>query len=133
MQLRKPTRRFRFFRFRLRTFLIFTALLGGVLGWQLRLSRERRAVLDWLDERGPVFKVYGDPSGPTIAVGSADAWTVHKVAPSVWWRRLLGETPAPLEIDYPESATPDEIERVRAAFPNAQLNWQGQVLRFGGM
>jgi hypothetical protein len=116
-----PRRRFQF---RLRTLLIAVALLAvacAYVGWQLKIVRQRAVVLNWLQERAPLTTVvYGTP-GYDSQQDARGRWSVAINDPDTpWLRRLLGDHWI-MTIIHPTAAADNEIERVRKAFPEAQL------------
>ena len=116
-----PRRRFQF---RLRTLLIVVTLLGvacAYVGWQAKIVRQRAAMLNWLQGRTPLKNVvYGTP-GYDSEQDARGRWSVAINDPDLpWLRRLLGDHWI-MTIIHPTAAADDEIERVRKAFPEAQL------------
>jgi hypothetical protein len=116
-----PRRRFQF---RLRMLMIVVTLLAvacGYVGWQAKVVRQRAEVLNWLQERGPLkHVVYGTP-GYDTEQDVHRRWSVAINDPDLpWLRRLLGDHWI-MTIIHPTAAVDDEIERVRKAFPEAQL------------
>jgi hypothetical protein len=112
------------FQFRLRTLMIAVTLLAvacAYVGWQLEIVRQRADVLNWQQERAPLKNVaYGTP-GYDSEQDARGRWSVAINDPDLpWLRRLLGDHWIVTAI-HPTAATDDEIERVRKAFPEAQL------------
>lgn len=94
----KPKRRL--LTYSVRTLLIAVTIFCMWLGWQVSIVRERKAVVKLLDHlAGPVgFSAYEDPPYVNVV------------------RRMLGDVP-PLYSLHIYDATPDEIQRVKSAFP----------------
>jgi hypothetical protein len=104
-----PRRRFQF---RLRTLFIGVTLLAvplGYVGWQVKIVRERKAIIE---------------GNELIGAMAIDASGRDKVAPGrpdiPWIRRLLGDQDY-LNIFAPRSATDEDIERFRSVFPEAEV------------
>src|SRR5438045_876155 len=94
-----PRRRFQF---RLRTLMIVVTLLAGVcgyVGWQVKIVRERRRLLDRVEaaDKGIV---------------------VEETTPFL--RRLLGDRSV-LRFDLPMETSADERRRIHDIFPEAMI------------
>jgi hypothetical protein len=106
-----PKRKRRRFQFRLRTLLIGVAILAvpcAYVGRQAMIVRERQTII----------------KNELINAMTIDASGRDKVAPGrpdiPWIRRLLGDEDC-LKIFAPRSATDEDIERFRSAFPEAEV------------
>ena len=84
----------RWFQFGLRTMFVVVALVAVFLGWELRLIRQRQAIVQMVRERGGL------------------ATTTPSPLP---WRRLLGDEEMEVYgfLDLSES----EVHRIRYYFP----------------
>jgi hypothetical protein len=95
----QPSRRRRF-QFRLRTLMIVVTLLAvpcGYIGWQARIVRERRDLLASQFVKSSINDGNGSMS---------------------WIRRSLGDE-AYVFLYLSETATPDVVDRIKIAFPEA--------------
>jgi len=102
----KPRRRW--FQFRLRTLLIGMMLLAvpcGYMGWQAKIVRERKGVLELVVQQGgtisPLINAPPDDLPPLV-------------------RRLLGDEPIGL-IEFQQPITTEELQSIAAAFPEADI------------
>ena len=103
-----PTRRW--FRFSLRTVLVTSAVLAGVLGWiamNAHLVQTRRAMLTSIVDHGGSYgtEIY-DPRTEPVDIP--------------WIRKWLGDETV-FWIGLRNGSTADEIERVKAIFPEADV------------
>jgi hypothetical protein len=103
-----PRRRFQF---RLRTLMIAVTLLAipcGYLGWQAKIVRDRRAMIDRVVsiDNGFRMKIDFRMTEPAVSVP--------------WIRRLLGDEAIDY-IDLPLDTEIEERQRIRAAFPEAHI------------
>jgi hypothetical protein len=102
-----PRRRFQF---RLRSLMIMVTLLAvpcAYVGWQVRLVRERRDILD--NRTKHATAIYGMVDPPSLTLGV---------------RRWLGDV-AVRQFFFNADATDDEIEVTRRALPEAEV-WRGE-------
>jgi hypothetical protein len=113
------------FQFRLRTLLIGVTLLGavgGLLGREWQIVRERASEIRWLEERGPLPPfAKSEPCYPYYQGGN-NRWEITiNDAELPWHRRLLGDHLLQ-EIVYPTTAAEVDRNRVKAAFPEANIH-----------
>ena len=125
MESTPPTRR-RWSRFSLRTLLVVVTLFALWLGWELKIVRERKAVLEWVkaNKGATWFAKYG--TATTMKMKPAPKFHNPKavdVAPRIpFWRSWLGdEAVYCFELPFPEEA--GSRERVLRSFPEAQI-WE---------
>ena len=98
------------FQFRLRSLMIMVTLLAvpcAFVGWQVRLVRERRDILD--NRINHATAIYGMFDPPSLTLGV---------------RRWLGDV-AIRQFFFNADATDDEVEETRRAFPEAEV-WRGE-------
>jgi hypothetical protein len=103
----RPRRRFQF---RLRTLMIGVTLLAGVcgyVGWQAKIVRERRAMLQTIEAAGGQYAAVADGNLPAGMTGPN------------WIRRLLGDV-AVVEIDFHASSL--SRDNVKERFPEADCH-----------
>jgi len=104
--------------FSLRLMFVIVALLGVWLGLEVRNVRRRADVLKWLDERRPVYRE------TTITVFEQNEYKrwYYRIddANLSWVRRFLGDHRVS-SVDYPTEAKSEELDRVKAAFPEADF------------
>ena len=101
------------FQFRLRTLMIGVALLAipcAYVGWQAKIVRDRKAVARWIEERN------GDLSDNITT-------PLHgPYQPQVsWLRRTLGDKGV-ADVLFPKPLTDDDKQRIKDAFPEAELS-----------
>ena len=104
-----PKRKRRWFQFSLRSLMIgvtlFCVAVGGYIGWQAKIVRERKAMLAQLsaaDWRRPEFR-----------------W--HSPTPQIpWLRRILGDKPVAMLV-VPPNADQQAIAEIRQMLPEADL------------
>ena len=97
------------FQFRLRTLMIVVTLLAvplGYVGWQVRMVRERKACLERI-----VF----------LQGAYAPSPHSHKSAGPSQLRLWLGDWPIDTISLPAESARTDDVERIKATFPEAKF------------
>ncbi len=97
-------------RFRLRTLLIGVTLLAivcGYIGWQVKIVRERRAMLQTIAATGGQYVAVPDGKLPAGMAGPN------------WFRRLLGDVVV-IEIDFHASSLSQDY--LRAQFPEADCH-----------
>jgi len=117
----------RWFRFSLRTMFVVVTAFGLWLGLEVRDARQRADVLAWLGARRPLDKPLVTP-GYDAAQNENNRWA-YRIADSElsWFRRLLGDHFV-IVIVHPSRATPEELQRVKLAFPEAVIHeWDGPV------
>jgi hypothetical protein len=106
MESPTPSSRCRF-QFRLRTLMIGVTLfcvVGGRLGREVTIARERESMRKWIEQNG----------------GWCGVWLGHDECEPPFLRRLFGDR----QIGYvhvPQNATDDDIQRIEAVYPNANL------------
>ncbi len=97
----------RWFQFSLRTLFVIVAIccIGmGWLGWELHIVQSRKALLNWIADTH-CYYVTDDFAEP---------------AQVSWIRRLLGDHEI-TGIELLESTDVKQLERIKAAFPEAQI------------
>ena len=119
-----PTRR-RWFQFSLGTMLLLMTLLCVWLAWQVRIVRERQALMAFLKEQGGTtmtLKDWRDPSayGGYAPSGSAPSVVAPPQISVPFWRQWMGDEPI-VEVVYPPDSAESDIESARAAFPEAEV------------
>jgi hypothetical protein len=100
-----PKRKCRRFYFSLRTLMIGVTLLAvplGYVGWQATIVRDRKSELN----RAVNMRLTGIESDPAKAIP--------------WLRRLLGDVSIN-SISMPAETTIDELDRLRALFPESRV------------
>jgi hypothetical protein len=108
----RPTRRW--LRFSIRTLLTCVAL-AAVLAWMGRdvwTVVQRQAARRWLQQIGGTVDSLDDWNGQHL-LQQPDPGTVSRL------RRWFGDEPV-VEVTLPSMASSAEVERARAAFPEAQ-------------
>jgi hypothetical protein len=98
------------FQFRLRTLMILVALLAipcAYVGWQAKLVRQRRDLLDHRIKHANAIYGMVDPPSLTLRM-----------------RQWLGDV-AVGQIFFDADATDDEVEETRRAFPEAEV-WKNE-------
>jgi hypothetical protein len=88
------------FSFTLTAFLLAVTAVCLWLGWQSRIVHERRDVLQMIKARGGLV----DPRSAGDGLSS-------------WFFGALGDEPVSCIYIYPDEFSDDEIDRIRAAFP----------------
>ena len=109
----RPRRRW--LAFRLRTLFVVVTLLACWLGWELRIVRERQAMLRWVEEhRGSVDEFDQPGTGMGLRLQ-----TNRRKFPAM--RRLFGDAPIAFLLFYePEGrAEQKDVDRISAMFPEA--------------
>jgi hypothetical protein len=102
-----PKRKRRWFQFSLRTLLIVVTLLAaplGYVGWQAKIVRERRALLDSIKAAG----------------GSDLTDVLHNSAippPPPWLRRILGDQTVEVLL-VPATTNEETLARIHRLFPD---------------
>jgi hypothetical protein len=102
-----PRRRFQF---RLRTLMILVALMAvpcAYVGWQAKIVRERRALLDQIEAAGG-----GDETA--VFYNSASP------PPPPWLRRILGDETIELLL-VPSTTDEETMARIHLLFPDTQI------------
>ena len=95
------------FQFRLRTLMIGVALFCVAGGWfahEAHIASERQALRKWIEQHGCWSGV----------------WLGHDDDAPSFIRRLLGDQPVGY-VHVPKDATDEDIQRIEAVFPNANL------------
>jgi hypothetical protein len=111
-----PKRKRRWFQFSLRTLMIVVTLLAipcGYVGWQAKIVRERRAVLDRITKTGGY---YHETPRPDPATGYN--WHDRYEPPLI--RRWLGERPIHT-IELPFGFPDAELKQIDEMFPGAYV------------
>jgi hypothetical protein len=112
-----PKRKRRRFQFRLRTLMIgvtlFCVAVGGYVGWQAKIVRERKPILDDVLKRGGIAHADYTLSQPQL-----QRVYLSRVS---WFREWLGDH-AMKWIILPTGATLEEEQRVRSLFPEAEVS-----------
>jgi hypothetical protein len=106
MEADPPKRKRRWFQFSLRSLMIFTmvvAIACGWVGWQAKIVRDRKSELN----RAVNLRLIG-----------IDSEDQAKAIP--WVRRLFGDVSVN-SISMPPDTTIDELERLRALFPESRV------------
>ena len=113
----KPKRRW--FRFSLRTLFVVVTIFGVWLGWQLKIVRERKALLAEMGGEQPTLEeMEADPSGQDRL--SATRFQYARVP---LYRRLLGDKSYPDLAFAVQAATSSPLlERIERAFPESMLD-----------
>jgi hypothetical protein len=115
------TPRRRWFQFRLRKILIGLVLFGVACGYVAREAtriKSRCDILVWLDARTTYMPFYDkNPDSMKVLVVWGATLDDSRLP---WLRRTLGDHFV-REIKYGKDATPDELERIRANFPEAEI------------
>jgi hypothetical protein len=127
MQNEQPKSKRRWLQFSLRTLLIGVTLVAipcGYVGWQAKIVRERATVFDWLRERAPLESVPKVTPGYYAGQDANGRWSVGFYDVDLpWLRGLLGDHWIS-EIVHPTDAPASDIQRVKAAFPEASvISW----------
>ena len=112
----KPKRRW--FSFSLRTMFVVVTIFGVWLGWQLKIVRERKAVLAEI-KRTEKSQFDDDYIGLESEFDPDDRVDLESARIS-FGRRLLGDESC-LFLALPKSLDPQWIERAEAAFPEAEI------------
>jgi hypothetical protein len=102
-----PKRKRRRFQFSLRSLLIVVTLfcvVGGRLGREATIARERESMRKWVQQNG----------------GWCGVWLGHDEGEPPFLRRLFGDRRVGY-VHVPQNATDDDIQRIEAIFPNANL------------
>jgi hypothetical protein len=109
----------RWFRFSLRTMFLLVTTVCGILGWNLKIVRERQAAMKWLEDLGGsamdcqcIYSMMLD--GPRVVRSYND-----KLRPS-WLRKVLGDKKI-MTVELPPTLTTIERNRIWAIFPEAQI------------
>jgi hypothetical protein len=106
------------FQFRLRTLMIVVTLLAvvcGYVGWQAKIVRERRAMVDWINNHSGLVGI--------------NCPMPRKLTPSIAWVRELLEDPAIFRIELQPDTDATDVQRIRSLFPEADV----LVIDFGGL
>ena len=109
----------RWFSFSLRTMFVVVTVFGVWLGWQLKIVRDRKALLAEIShEQHTLEEMEADPSGNG---GSNAHWAADfPFARIPLYRRLLGDKSYPHLVL--EATSPQLLERIENAFPEATLD-----------
>jgi hypothetical protein len=109
-QADRPKRKRRWFQFSLRTLMIVVTLLAvacGYVGWQAKIVRERRAMVDWINNHNGLVTInYPMPRRPPHSVASV--------------RELLGDH-AIVRIELQPDTDATNVQRIRSLFPEATI------------
>jgi hypothetical protein len=93
------------FRFSLRAIFVMVTVFALWLGWELKFISERRAIHKWVVDSGGVTVLGTDQ---------------HEIARGIvhipFWRRWLGDYAVGM-VKLEAHATPADVKRVKAAFP----------------
>jgi hypothetical protein len=116
----------RWFRFSLRTLLIgvtlFCVVIGGYVGWQAKIIRERNAMIRRIE------RMQGSVEFGRLDQGWAEAGLdpnlFKEIQPRAvpWVRRLLGDSDV-IYIELPAETPASERASIRAVFPESQIGW----------
>ena len=112
----EPKRKRRWFQFSLRSLLIGVTLLAlplAYVGWQVRIVREPKEMLDGVVLNNCAFQLYGMRF-------SVLARTDFPDPPIPWIRKALGDVWVSW-IVVGREVTEDDFERIWAAFPEANV------------
>ena len=112
----------RWFKFDLRTMFVVVTIFGVWLGWQLRVVRERKAILAEIERSGPGLAdlhLYWLPGPKESYAGPVDLQN-YEAARISSVRQLLGDN-ARRTLVMPASLGPQWVERAEYAFPETEL------------
>jgi hypothetical protein len=110
MEAEPPKSKRRWFQFSLRTLMIVVTVLAvplGYFGWQAKIVRERRELLNWITQTGG--KAY-----PLVSE------QVGRYGEVPLLRRLLGDRTIGA-IKLPHSVAPEERQSIQRAIPEAEI------------
>jgi hypothetical protein len=116
-----PTRR-RWFQFGIGTMLLLVTVFALWLAWQVRIVRDRQAMMALLKQQGGsimALKDWRDPSGYASPVPPVAAVRPPQISVP-FWRRWIGDEPI-VEVACPVGSDESYVERARAAFPEADV------------
>ena len=110
----QPRRSWFRFAFSLRTLFVVVTIIGVWLGWNLKIVRERKALIQELrrasSRRHPFYSLAGDLEQDSLKQSSALSI----------FRRALGDKAYEL-LEIPYAMKRDRIKQFDAAFPEAEL------------
>jgi len=109
--------------FRLRTLLIVVTLLAmplGYVGWQARIVRERKAMMN---------RVYG--MGCWVELAANVGWYPPEAKPDraeiPWLRKCLGDE-AVEAFTLPRATSQSDVDQIKAIFPGARIEWDSKAV-----
>jgi len=115
MNIEKPPRRW--FVFSLRTMFVVLTIFACWLGWELRIVRQRQAMLRWVEEHGGHIDTYDAPVH-WVDMTDPEIQAMRRTFPAA--RRLFGDQPIALVLfEEGGQADDEDIDRIVAIFPEA--------------
>ncbi len=108
------------FQYSLRTLLLVVTAICLCLGWQVHRVRQRNEVLHWIEQHGYRTKVSEVNGSIELALDKSDWTVVIRDSDLAWYWRMFGDHFVE-QAWYPDDATPEEVDRVKATFPEAEV------------
>jgi hypothetical protein len=114
----------RWFQFSLRTLLIgvtlFCVVIGGYVGWQAKIIRERNAMIHRIESMGGSVEIGRLDQGWAEAGMDPNLYEEIKARAVPWVRRMLGDSDV-IDICLPAETPASGRASIRAVFPESQI------------